>query len=354
MRIRFITSTPLDIRRGSGTYVGMAVLARAIERLGHQVEWATPRVRLPVYTLERLVFNRRLAPSAGFDLTVGFDLDGYRIAGGATHVAALKGVIADEARFESGFTRLTMNWQAGRERLHARRAERVLAPSRYSAERAAELYGLAGVPAVVPEPIELARWQAMLAANPAVGAGRFTVLFVGRLYRRKRVDVLLRAAALLRRRIPELEVRVVGAGPCAAPLRRLAEGLRLGGTVTWLGDVPRQRLAAEYNRACLFCLPSQQEAFGIVLLEAMAAGKPIVAARAAAIPEVAPHATLVEPGSPEALAAAIAALYRAPEARLQAAREGLRRVEAYDAPRVAELFLQAAVGTAPMLSGTPA
>jgi hypothetical protein len=69
---------------------------------------------------------------------------------------------------------------------------------------------------------------------------------------------------------------------------------------------------------------------------------------------VAPHATLVEPASPEALAAAIAALYRAPEVRAKAAREGLGRVEAYDAPRVAELFLQAAVGTSPMLSGTPA
>ena len=135
-------------------------------------------------------------------MTVGFDLDGYRIARVGAHVASLKGVIADEARFERGATRFTMSMQARRERLHVRRAARVLATSRYSAERARELYGLEQLPAVVPEPIDLATWRRALAANPAVPE-RFTVLFVGRFYRRKRVDVLLRAAEMLRGRIPE-------------------------------------------------------------------------------------------------------------------------------------------------------
>ena len=86
-------------------------------------------------------------------------------------------------------------------------------------------------------------------------------------------------------------------------LHRLSDELRLDGTVTWLGDVSRAALVAEYNRASVFCLPSVQEGFGIVLLEAMAAGKPIVASHAAAIPEVVPHGMLVQPDNPEALAA---------------------------------------------------
>jgi hypothetical protein len=109
MRIRFLTATPLDVRHGSGTYVGMHVLARALESLGHTVEYETPRVRLPVYTAGRMLFNRTLRPSPAHDLTVGFDMDGYRIAGGPAHVAALKGVIADEARFERGPTRWPMS-----------------------------------------------------------------------------------------------------------------------------------------------------------------------------------------------------------------------------------------------------
>ena len=347
MRIRFLTSTPLDIRRGSGTYVGIRVLARALESLGHAVAFETPRLRLPVYTVERLLFNRALAVSSDVDLTVGFDMDGYRIAGrSAAHVASLKGVIADELRFERGFTRLTMSVQAHCERLHARRASRVLVTSRYSGERAQEFYGLARFPAVVPEPIDLPEWRRLLQSQPA-RSSRFTVLFVGRLYRRKRVDVLLRAAAALRERIPGLEVRIVGSGPCAAALRRQSHDLGLPGTVAWLGDVSRPALAAEYNRADVFCLPSVQEGFGIVLLEAMASARPVVASRAAAIPEVAPHGLLVEPENADALAAAIESLYRSPETRLALGRAGEDWVRQFDAPRVARLFLDAATGNRP-------
>jgi glycosyltransferase involved in cell wall biosynthesis len=307
----------------------MQVLGRTLQAMGHEVSFDTPRRHLPVYTAERVWFNRSLRTS-DHDLTVGFDMDGYHIAAGSpSHTAALKGVIADEVRFERGLTRFTMSMQAERERLHVRRAARVLVTSRYSAERAQEFYGLSETPPVVPELIDLAEWRRVLAENPA-RPSRFTVLFVGRLYRRKRVDVLLRAAATLR----DVEVRIVGDGPCAPALRRLARHLHLD-NVTWLGTVSRAKLAAEYNRATVFCLPSVQEGFGIVLLEAMAADKPIVAARAGAIPEVAPHGTLVDPDNPEALAAGLAA----PRSPTPAA-----WVEQFDAPRVAARFMDAAMG----------
>ena len=346
LRLRFLTSTPRDIARGSGTYVGISVLAHALGALGHTVDFESPARHFPVFTAERLWFNRGLRASSAYDCTVGFDMDGYRIAAGAPgtlHIASLKGVIADEVRFERGFTRLTMSVQARCERLHVQRAARVMVSSRYSGECAQRLYGLEQFPAVVPELIDLAEWRRLLAAFPAE-ATRFTVLNVGRFYRRKRVGLLLEAAAALRGAIPNLEIRIVGNGPRNAAWRARAGHLKLENTVTWLGDISRAALAAEYNRAHVFCLPSVQEGFGIVLLEAMAAGKPIVAARTAAMPEVAPHATLVEPDSVESLAAAILALHDAPQARAAQSARSLAWVEQFDAPRVARLFVEAVRG----------
>jgi len=344
LRFRFLTSTPQDITRGSGTYVGISVLAGALRDLGHTVDVESPTRHFPVYTAERLWYNRGLRANGAYDCTVGFDMDGYRIAGGAAHggfhVASLKGVIADEVRFETGLTRLTMSLQARCERLHVQRAARVLVTSRYSGECAQRFYGLERAPTVVPELIDLGAWRRLLAASPAQ-ATRFTVLSVGRFYRRKRVGLLLEAAAGLREAIPNLEIRIVGSGPCDAAWRAQARHLGLERTVTWLGDISRAALAAEYNRAGVFCLPSVQEGFGIVLLEAMAAGKPIVAARVAAIPEVAPHASLVEPESAPALAAGILALYRGREARAAQSAKGLAWVEQFDAPLIARRFVEA-------------
>jgi glycosyltransferase involved in cell wall biosynthesis len=145
----------------------------------------------------------------------------------------------------------------------------------------------------------------------------------------------LRAAAVL---------RVVGDGPGLSRLRRLARRLALAERVEFLGHVPLARLAAEYARASLFCLPSRQEGFGIVFLEAMAAGLPIVAARAAAVEELlgdGESAVLVPPGDEAALAAALDALLGDAPLRQRLGAAGRRRVERYDAPIVARRFLEA-------------
>ena len=125
--------------------------------------------------------------------------------------------------------------------------------------------------------------------------------------------------------------------------------LDVGPAVQWLGDVSPSSLAEEYNRCDLFCLPSVQEGFGIVFLEAMAAGKPIVAARAAAIPELVRSGILVEPKSPDALAEAIVCLYRDPNLRRALASAGLRDVEQFEMSRVAARFLSAIAKIAPGL-----
>jgi glycosyltransferase involved in cell wall biosynthesis len=360
-RVVFVTGTPAGVPDGSGTFVGISVLREALTALGHRVDTIAPPLnRGPMSLRARILFNlharravRRVLPAP--DLLVEFDLDGLLVAsGGVRRVAAVKGVLADEARFERGIARVRLTVEAFLEGLHVRRVDRVLATSAHSAACIAESYR---VPAqrisVVPEPIDLDRWRRALNAAPEPAREGMTVLCVAHLYPRKDVSTLLAAMSRLPK---ETGLRVVGTGPELERLRRQADDLRLGGRVEFLGHVPFDRLAAEYRRAAVFCLPSRQEGFGIVFLEAMAASLPIVAVRAAAVPEVVLDGVcglLVPPGSPEALAGALNHLLSSAEERSRLGEAGRQRVSIYDAPLVAARFLEA-VGLAAAAGREPA
>jgi phosphatidyl-myo-inositol dimannoside synthase len=347
-RLLFVTGTPADVRSGSGTFVGISVLKAALEAAGHEVDLLAPPAGRPTPSpAGRLLFNlairRRASEIArGADAVVGFDLDGAFLArGGTPHVAALKGVLAEEARFERGAAAFRLGAQAALERLHVRRADRVIATSSHSARCIVDDYG---IPAerirIVPEPIDLGRWTALL-GTAAPEEKRDTVLCVAHLYPRKNVGTLLEAFA---RTDSDAVLRIVGTGPEADALRRRVASADLAGRVELLGHVPFERLAAEYRRARLFCLPSRQEGFGIVFLEAMSAGLPIVAARAAAVPELVLDGEcgiLVPPEDVSALSSALQTLLSDPTLRQRLGEGGLRRVRDYDAPRVAARFLDA-------------
>jgi len=358
-RLLFVTGTPADVRSGSGTFVGISVLKAALEGAGHRVDLLAPSPGRPTLSpARRLLFNlairRRASQIArGADAVVGFDLDGAFLArGGAPHVAALKGVLAEEARFERGAAALRLGAQAAVERLHVRRADRVLATSTHSARCIVEDYG---IPAerirIVPEPIDLARWAALLGA-PTPDSGKDSILCVAHLYPRKNVATLLEAFA---RTETDAVLRIVGTGPEEGALRRRVSVGDLGGRVELLGHVPLESLAAEYRRARIFCLPSRQEGFGIVFLEAMAAGLPIVAARAAAVPEVVLDGEcgmLVPPEDVSALSDALRTLLSDAALRRRLGEGGLRRVRGYDAVKVAARFLDA-LGIGEKGSGMP-
>lgn len=353
-RLLFITGTAADVPEGSGTYVGISVLREALTARGHRVEMLAPAPhRGPVSFRERLLFNVRARKAArkvlpAMDLLVGFDLDGFLVQSrGVRRVAAIKGVLADESRFERGLARVRLTIESFLEGVHVRRADRILATSAYSAARIAESYRVpADRIAVVPEPIDLDRWRQALNAVPELPREGKAILCVAHLYPRKDVATLL---AAMPRLPPEAVLRVVGTGPELSRLQRQARELRLGRRVEFLGHVAFDRLAEEYRRADVFCLPSRQEAFGIVFLEAMAAGLPIVAARAAAVPEVVPDGVcgiLVPAASPDELAQALNRLLSSAEERRRMGEAGRRRAPLYDVSLVATRFLEA-VGLAP-------
>jgi len=306
-------------------------------------------VRTGFHTLDRWLYNAGVAwrPPQSADLVYGVDLDGFLWARSRRlpFVVSLKGVIADELKNERGVTRALLSIQARWERANARRADVVIAPSRYSADVARREYGLpADTVDVVPEPIELERWAALFAASTPLPHNAPTILCVARMYPRKRIGDLLEAAALLRARIPGVRVRIVGKGPEWEHVVRLHAALRLGETVSLLGDVSRERLAAEYVSADLFCLPSVQESLGIVFLEAMAAGLAVVACRAAAMPEVVEDGVtglLAPPRDPAGLAAALETLFADPGRARAMGEAGRRAVAAYTPERVAARLMEA-------------
>lgn len=348
-RILFVSGTSPDVRQGSGTFVGISVLRQALEALGHRVDFLAPSPgRGPVSLQARVAFNLRARSRVArderaFDAIVGFDLDGVFLRRGVVpRFAAIKGVTAEEAAHERGPARVRLIFESFLEARHARGADRVIATSAHSARRIRQDYGVdASRIAIVPEPIDLARWNEALArVGPPHGIpGR--VLCVAHLYPRKNVGTLLDALA----RLPsDVRLRLVGTGPELDVLERSAAALGILPRVDFLGHVSFEALANEYRSASIFCLPSRQEGFGIVFLEAMAAGLPIVASRAAAVPEIVANGicgTLVEPGDAPGFAAAIAGLFADPVEARRLGEGGRDRVRAYDAPRVALQFLEA-------------
>jgi glycosyltransferase involved in cell wall biosynthesis len=349
MRFAVLSSTPASPTEGSGTFVGLDGLIRGLTHLGHHVEFRPLRFRSGFHTLDRWLYNAGIvvSPPRG-DVVLGIDLDGFlwarRRGGGVRFVVALKGIIADELRNERGWVRVLLGVQAGWERTNVQRADRVVVPSRYSADVAASLYGLAAERiAVVPEPIDLDEWRRRFAAAARLTSSRPTVLSVARMYPRKRLDDLLRAAVILRRRIPDVQVRIVGDGPERDRLGRLHAELGLGDTVVLRGEVSRAELSVEYVSADCFCLPTVQESFGLVFAEAMAAGLPVVACRAAAVPEIVEDGrtgVLVTPRRPDELAAAMETVLTNDGLRKELGEHARQRVEAYGLDRVARAFME--------------
>ena len=350
LRIVFLDSWRTAPHDGSGTAVGIASLAEALRILGHEVAVLRPKTDSGSFS-SRILFNLRLPGRFRDrpvpDLVVGFDLDGLFLRFGSAlprYVVALKGVAWDEARFARSASERRLLRTLGRlERRNARRADRVIVPSEYSAGVVQREYCIPGNRiGVVPEPIDLAPFDRLRMADRAPREPA-TILSVARQYPRKDTATLLRALPDVRRAVPGARLRIVGGGPELPELRALASTLGLGDAVQFEGAVPDDdAVRRAFFEADVFCLPSRQEGFGIAFLEAMAAGLPVVAARAGAVPELVQDGEtglLVPPGKPGALSETLVLLLQDRELGARLGRAGLRRAREYDLESVGRAFV---------------
>jgi phosphatidyl-myo-inositol alpha-mannosyltransferase len=199
----------------------------------------------------------------------------------------------------------------------------------------------------------------MPAGEGSGGAPR-RILFVGAAVQRKGLAVMLEAYSLLRGRRDRLELWVAGDGPLLAKARRSVPE-RLRGEIKFLGSCDRRTLRACHALADLFCAPSLgRESFGMVLLEAMAAGVPVIASDIDGYAEVVDPGVdglLVGPGDPVALAGAMDYLLGDPVLRARLVRAGRRKAAGLRWERIGEVVEAAyleARGLPPGQAGTQA
>ena len=136
---------------------------------------------------------------------------------------------------------------------------------------------------MIPTPVDLDRFRDAAAGDLCTRLGledREVLLYVGRIAREKGLDLLLNTFAEVHARRPQTRLLLVGSGPYLEGAEALRGQLSLGEAVTFVGPVPYAEIAPYYAAADLFVFSSTTETQGLVLLEALAAGTPVVAVSA--------------------------------------------------------------------------
>ncbi len=288
---------------------------------------------VPGYVAAGSAAAARLARTGGFDVLHAF----WPIPQGVLGLAAKR---ASGLPLVSTFFGVELTWMESQFpflapllRRIVRGSDAVTAISTYTAERLRRV-----APGVLTEviPFGAAVDAAPSLPPPRPAGARPELLFIGRLVERKGVHLLLEALALLAPAARPL-LRVVGDGPERARLQEMATRLRLGADVVFHGFVSAEEKAERLAGCDAFVLPAvvdakgDTEGLGVVLLEAMTYGKPVIASAAGGIVDIVRdggNGYLVPPGDAAALAGAIRACVENPERARALGAQGRVDVEA--------------------------
>jgi glycosyltransferase involved in cell wall biosynthesis len=211
-----------------------------------------------------------------------------------------------------------------------RGTHRIIVISDYLRRRKAAT-GSAQKIAVIPPPFNMDAFAAARAHlpchRPLADVEKPVIGIVGRLSREKGHRYLIAALPAILAEAPKTQLIIVGSGPLEAALREQVRTLSLTKSVAFVGY--KRQIYAELARMDILCVPSLSEAFGIVILEGMAMGLPVVGTRVGGIPEVirdGETGILVPPRDVPALAQACKYLLSHPEEGVQMGLRGKERV----------------------------
>ena len=164
---------------------------------------------------------------------------------------------------------------------------------------------------VIPNGIELYKFKTELTGLSKLQTGSYSsdtdqnIIFVGTLRQIKGVRYLIEAMSIMRLNDPHVELMIVGDGEEKEYLQKLTSDLNLNNCVSFVGKVPNDDIPKYMKEADLFVLPSLSESFGIVNIEAMASGLPIVSTNVGGLPDLIKdgiNGFLVNPRDPAAIA----------------------------------------------------
>ncbi|SCL75219.1 GDP-mannose-dependent alpha-(1-6)-phosphatidylinositol monomannoside mannosyltransferase [Methanoculleus chikugoensis] len=187
---------------------------------------------------------------------------------------------------------------------------------------------------VIPMGVDVELFQNPLNGNPKEKSGDPYILYIGRLIDWKGLEYLIDAFAIVSRRIPGAKLIIGGEGPEEEQLKQQVKDLGLNDSVRFVGLIKSSDLSRYYHEAAVFVLPSiqaegQTEGLGVVLLEAMACGTPVVGSNVGGIPDIIQdewNGYLVQERSPSELAERIIALLENQTVREQFKENGLQTI----------------------------
>ena len=221
----------------------------------------------------------------------------------------------------------------------ANRADHIIAPSP-AVVNLMPSYGIQKPVDILPTPVDIDKFKPR--PNPLLNnPDRIRLIYVGRVAKEKNLDFLLRVFAQAAAKDERLEMLLVGGGPSLDDLRKLAKRLKIDHKVTFTDMVPFERVVDELSLADLFIFSSTSETQGLVVLEAMAAGLPLVMVESEALLYfVNPgQDCVVVPEKEEDMVAAILSLINDPD-RLRAMGKAARKnAERYSIPALTSRLL---------------
>jgi 1,2-diacylglycerol 3-alpha-glucosyltransferase len=219
-------------------------------------------------------------------------------------------------------------------REYLRRCNHIVVPSESIRDILVREYGVEGMTTVVPTGIELELYQKAQGESIRESynwADKTVLISVGRLAKEKNWERLLQAASRVMQDYPNVVLAILGDGPHLKDLDRLTRDLGISEQVEFVGKVPFERVPVYLKAADLFCFSSLTETQGLVTVEAMAAGLPVVAVEATGTQDVIEDGEngLLTPDDSLALAQAISSVLEHPELKSRLGKASLSTARKY-------------------------